>query len=66
VHAGCNMLNGAMLEEVNEGTAIYKLLPTTAQLLAQGEFLPMDCDGITLNTDWYLRLANQAGQMLHG
>lgn len=64
VHAGCNMIYGAMFDEVNEGTAMYKLVPTTAQLPAQGSFLALDCDGITLNSDWYLRLANQAGKML--
>ena len=66
VHAGCNMIYGAMFDEVNEGTAMYKLVPTTAQLPAQGQFLALDCDGITLSSDWYLRLANQAGKMLRG
>jgi hypothetical protein len=64
VHAGCNMIYGAMFDEVNEGTAMYKLVPSTAQLPAQGAFLALDADGITLNSDWYLRLANQAGKML--
>jgi hypothetical protein len=66
VHAGCNMIYGAMFDEVNEGTAMYKLVPTAGRLPAQGEFLSLDCDGITLNSDWYLRLANQAGRMLRG
>ena len=66
VHAGCNMIYGAMFDEVNEGTAMYKLVPTTAQLPAQGKFLALDADGITLNSDWYLRLANEAGKMLRG
>jgi len=64
LHAGCNMIYGAMFDEVNEGTAMYKLVPTTAQLPAQGQFLALDCDGVSLNSDWYLRLANQAGRML--
>jgi hypothetical protein len=66
IHAGCNMIYGAMFDEVNEGTAIYKLAPTASQLPAQGEFLALNCDGITLNSDWYLRLADQAGKMLRG
>jgi len=66
VHAGCNMIYGAMFDEVNEGTAMYKLVPTAAQLPAQGQFLSLDADGATLNSDWYLRLANQAGKMLRG
>jgi hypothetical protein len=66
VQAGCNMIYGAMFDEVNEGTAMYKLVPTPAQLPAQGAFLALNCDGITLNSDWYLRLADEAGQMLRG
>jgi hypothetical protein len=66
VHAGCNMIYNAMFDEVNEGTAMYKQVPTAAQLPAQGKFLALNCDGITLNSDWYLRLANQAAQMLRG
>jgi len=66
VHAGCNMIYGAMFDEVNEGTAMYKLVPTAAQLPAQGKFLALDADGLTLNSDWYLRLANEAGKMLRG
>jgi hypothetical protein len=66
VHAGCNMVYGAMFDEVNEGTAMYKLVPTAAQLPVQGQFLALDADGLTLNSDWYLRLANQAGKMLRG
>jgi hypothetical protein len=66
VHAGCNMIYGAMFDEVNEGTAMYKMVPTPAQLPAQGKFLALNADGITLNSDWYLRLANQAAQMLRG
>jgi hypothetical protein len=66
VNAGCNMIYGAMFDECDEGTAMYKLAPTASQLPAQGEFLPLNADGATLNSDWYLRLANQAGKMLRG
>ncbi len=45
---------------------VYKLVPTAAQLPAQGKFVALDADGITLNSDWYLRLANEAGKMLRG
>lgn len=45
---------------------MYKLVPTAAQLPAQGKSLALDCDGITLNSDWYLRLADEAGEMLRG
>jgi hypothetical protein len=64
--AGCTMLYGAMFDEVDEGTAMFKLAPTSAQLPAQGAFVPLDIDGAKLPSDWYLRLANQAGKMLRG
>jgi hypothetical protein len=60
------MLYGAMFDEVDEGTAMFKLAPTPAQLPAQGVFVPLDIDGAKLPSDWYLRLANQAGKMLRG
>ena len=66
VAAGCPMIYGAMFDEVDEGTAMFKLAPTAAQLPAQGAFVPLDIDGAKLPSDWYLRLANQAGRMLRG
>jgi hypothetical protein len=66
VLSGCTMIYGAMFDEVDEGTAMYKLAPTTAQLPAQGTFVPLNTDGYNLNSDWYLRLADQAGKMLRG
>lgn len=66
VDAGCTMIYGAMFDEVDEGTAMFKLAPTKAQLPAQGTFVPLDADGVKLPSDWYLRLANQAGKMLRG
>lgn len=66
VRSGCTMIYGAMFDEVDEGTAMYKLAPTTGQLPVQGAFVPLNIDGYTLNSDWYLRLADQAGRMLRG
>lgn len=66
VRSGCTMVYGAMFDEVDEGTAMYKLVPTAAQLPAQGAFVPLNIDGYSLPTDWYLQLANQAGKMLRG
>ncbi|MBI3962956.1 MAG: xylosidase/arabinosidase [Deinococcus sp.] len=64
--AGAAMIYGAMFDEVDEGTAMYKLAPTPAELPAQGTFLPLNIDGYVLPSDWYLRLAGQAGKMLRG
>lgn len=64
VNAGCNMIYGAMFDEVDEGTAMFKLAPSSEQTPAQGGFVPLDADGAKLPSDWYLRLANEAGKML--
>jgi hypothetical protein len=66
VLSGCNMIYGAMFDEVDEGTAMYKIAPTRAEQPAQGNFVPLNVDGYTLPSDWYLQLANQAGKMLRG
>jgi hypothetical protein len=66
VRSGCTMVYGAMFDEVDEGTAMFKLAPTAAQLPAQGAFVPLNIDGYSLGSDWYLRLADQAGRMLRG
>jgi len=64
--SGCNMIYGAMFDEVDEGTAMYKLSPTANELPAQGSFVPLNIDGDTLPSDWYLRLAREASRMLRG
>ncbi len=66
VSAGCTMVFGAMFDEVDEGTAIFKLAPTAAELPVQGTFVPLNIDGTNLPSDWYLRLAGAATRMLRG
>jgi hypothetical protein len=66
VRSGCTMIYGAMFDEVDEGTAMYKLAPTPSQLPVEGAFVPLNIDGYNLGSDWYLRLADQAGRMLRG
>jgi hypothetical protein len=66
LRSGCSMIYGAMFDEVDEGTAMFKLAPTAAQQPAQGNFVPLNVDGYSLPSDWYLRLANEAGKMLRG
>jgi hypothetical protein len=48
-----------MFDEVNEGTAIFKTLPTKTQLPTKGEFLSLDIDGYDLESDHYLALAGK-------
>jgi len=64
--SGCNMIYGAMFDEVDEGTAMYKLAPTSNEIPAQGSWVPLNIDGNSLPSDWYLQLANQASKMLRG
>ena len=64
--SGCSMIYGAMFDEVDEGTAMYKLAPTANEIPAQGSWVPLNIDGIALPSDWYLRLANEASKMLRG
>ena len=66
VNAGCLMLYGAMFDEVDEGTAMFKLAPNMAQVPVDGKFVALDADGVHLPADWYLRLAGAAGKMLRG
>ncbi len=64
ISAGCTMSYGAMFDEMNEGTSMFKMAPTPAELPAQGTFVPLNIDGQALPSDWYLRLADQASRML--
>jgi hypothetical protein len=66
LNAGASMLYGAMFDEVDEGTAFFKLVARDSDLPAQGTFLPLSADGHELPTDWYLRLAGTATRTLRG
>jgi hypothetical protein len=66
VQAGSTMLYGAMFDEVDEGTAFFKVAPTQAALPAQGTFVAWDADGARLPSDWYLQLAGAATRTLRG
>jgi hypothetical protein len=64
--AGCTMVFNAMFDEVDEGTAMFKMAPTPNELPTQGTFVPLNIDGQSLPSDWYLRVADEAGKMLRG
>lgn len=65
MHMGVSMVYGAMFDEVDEGTAMYKVVssakhvPGTGTVLGES-FLTLDADGCNLPSDWYLRLAGAA------
>ena len=64
LQAGATMLYGAMFDEVDEGTAMFKLAPTHDSVPAGVPLVTLDADGDRLPSDWYLQLARQAQQRL--
>jgi hypothetical protein len=54
----------AMYDEVDEGTAMFKLEPKTENTPDQGYWVALDADGYDLPSDWYLRLASETGRLL--
>jgi hypothetical protein len=64
--AGAKMLKIAMFDEVNEGTAIFKVAARRQDAPDQGFWLTLDADGATLPSDWYLRLAGEITRIFHG
>jgi len=63
--AGATMLYGAMFDEVDEGTAMFKVVASDARAKEGQWFLTLDADGCELPSDWYLRLAGAATDALH-
>jgi len=66
VGAGATMLKTAMFDEVDEGTAMFKLAPTPARLPNGAPLVPLDADGIALPSDFYLRVGGAATALLRG
>lgn len=64
--SGARMLKIAMFDEVNEGTAVFKLAAKRQDAPEQGFWLTLDADGEDLPSDWYLRLAREITRMFHG
>jgi hypothetical protein len=64
--AGATVLKIAMFDEVNEGTAVFKLAARRQDAPDQGFWLTLDADGAALPSDWYLRLAGEITRMFHG
>ena len=67
--AGATMIYNAMFDEVDEGTAMFKVLASAAQAPVAGMprgdgFVTLDADGCHLPSDWYLRLAGAATSQL--
>lgn len=60
------MIYIAMYDEVDEGTAMYKIAPNKESKPSQGSFISIDQNGYSLSSDWYLRLANATSKVVRG
>jgi hypothetical protein len=58
--AGNTMLYGAMFDEVDEGTAMFKLAITAEEVPVDVSIVTLDADGEALPSDWYLQLSREA------
>jgi hypothetical protein len=64
LETGSRMIYAAMFDEVDEGTAMFKLAPTRESVPAGVAIVTLDADGEQLPNDWYLQLARDAQRRL--
>jgi hypothetical protein len=64
LRAGNTMLYGAMFDEVDESTAMFKVAASARDAPVEAAMVTLDVDGETLPSDWYLRLAREAQRQL--
>jgi hypothetical protein len=62
--AGINQMYIAMFDEYDEGTAIMKAATDWSMIPTDQYFLTLSTDGIWVSSDFYLRLAGAASDML--
>jgi hypothetical protein len=63
---GANMIYVAMFDEVDEGTAIFKVTNDPPKPGGGDMFVTYDIDGFPLPSDEYLWLTGRAGMALRG
>jgi hypothetical protein len=63
---GLDTQYAAMFDEVDEGTALFKVAPDQSHAVRDGTSIALDADGVSLPADWYLRVAGIIGRMLNG
>jgi hypothetical protein len=64
LRAGNTMVYGAMFDEVDESTAMFKLAAAPRDAPTEAAVVTLDVDGEPLPSDWYLRLAREAQKRL--
>ena len=66
IDAGAEYIYVAMFDEVDEGTAMFKLAADESEIPigARNSLVTLDADGYELPNDWYLQLADETQKML--
>ena len=59
---GAESIYLAMLDEVDESTAFFKVAENKSMSPVEGYWLNLDADGQALPSDWYLRAAGNVGR----
>lgn len=63
---GAPMVKIAMFDEVNEGTALFKVASLRSEAPNWPNWITLDADGDTLPSDWYMRLGYETQRIYHG
>lgn len=63
---GSKFMYVAMFDEVDEGTAMYKLVETEEDLPIGADQVPLNEDGYKLPSDWYLQIGTEIQRMIEG
>jgi hypothetical protein len=66
ISAGAELLYIGMFDEIDEGTAIYKLAPTQRDIPKGLKLVTLDQEGLEVPNDWYLRLTGEFNRMVSG
>jgi hypothetical protein len=64
IKAGAPMMYGAMFDEVDEGTALFKMVALRANLPSQPALVPLDDGDRQISSDFYLRLTGSIALQL--
>jgi len=64
VSAGADALYVVSFDGMDDGTAMFKLVPRIGGLPVGGSFLSLDVDGYDLPSDWFIRLGGESGRLL--
>jgi hypothetical protein len=64
LRAGNTMMYGAMFDEVDEGTAMFKVAASASEAPREVAVVTLDADGQSSPSDWYLQLAREAQKQL--